>query len=176
MEIENTSPPGGRKAPRCGKGRLARRPRSLPALFDVSPRPAGLGGLLVGNVPGGCRGPGPARCASKKRTLHDTSALHRGASTYQGVDDRAREDGACLQRVFCKPETPVPEPAHRLACDPQIRRPAGLELPTHPHQLWHACGFALANQGADTQLIQDYLGHRDYSAYRHLHGGKSIQV
>ena len=38
---------------------------------------------------------------------------------------------------------------------------AGLELPTHPHQLRHACGFALADQGADTRLIQDYLGHRD---------------
>jgi len=36
----------------------------------------------------------------------------------------------------------------------------GLELPT-PHQLRHACGFALADQGADTRLIQDYLGHRD---------------
>jgi type 1 fimbriae regulatory protein FimB len=38
---------------------------------------------------------------------------------------------------------------------------AGLELPAHPHQLRHACGFALADQGADTRLIQDYLGHRD---------------
>jgi integrase len=36
-----------------------------------------------------------------------------------------------------------------------------LELPTHPHQLRHACGFPLADQGADTRLIQDYLGHRD---------------
>ena len=24
-----------------------------------------------------------------------------------------------------------------------------------------ACGFALADQGADTRLIQDYLGHRN---------------
>jgi type 1 fimbriae regulatory protein FimB len=38
---------------------------------------------------------------------------------------------------------------------------AELELPTHPHQLRHACGFALAHQGADTRLIQEYLGHRD---------------
>lgn len=36
---------------------------------------------------------------------------------------------------------------------------AGLELSAHPHQLRHACGFALADQGADTRLIQDYLGH-----------------
>ena len=38
---------------------------------------------------------------------------------------------------------------------------AGLPLATHPHMLRHACGFALADQGADTRLIQDYLGHRN---------------
>jgi type 1 fimbriae regulatory protein FimB len=37
---------------------------------------------------------------------------------------------------------------------------AELSLPAHPHMLRHACGFALADQGADTRLIQDYLGHR----------------
>jgi type 1 fimbriae regulatory protein FimB len=31
----------------------------------------------------------------------------------------------------------------------------------HPHMLRHACGYALADQGADTRLIQDYLGHRN---------------
>jgi site-specific recombinase XerD len=29
------------------------------------------------------------------------------------------------------------------------------------NMLRHACGFALADQGADTRLIQDYLGHRN---------------
>lgn len=38
---------------------------------------------------------------------------------------------------------------------------AGLSLPPHPHMLRHACGYALADQGADTRLIQDYLGHRN---------------
>jgi type 1 fimbriae regulatory protein FimB len=38
---------------------------------------------------------------------------------------------------------------------------AGLSLTPHPHMLRHACGFALADQGADTRLIQDYLGHRN---------------
>ncbi|MGI6656306.1 MAG: tyrosine-type recombinase/integrase [Desulfobulbus sp.] len=37
---------------------------------------------------------------------------------------------------------------------------AGLGIDVHPHMLRHACGFALADQGADTRLIQDYLGHR----------------
>jgi type 1 fimbriae regulatory protein FimB len=38
---------------------------------------------------------------------------------------------------------------------------AALPLAVHPHMLRHACGFALADQGADTRLIQDYLGHRN---------------
>lgn len=37
---------------------------------------------------------------------------------------------------------------------------AGLAVPSHPHMLRHACGFSLADQGADTRLIQDYLGHK----------------
>lgn len=38
---------------------------------------------------------------------------------------------------------------------------AELSVAAHPHMLRHACGFALADQGADTRLIQDYLGHRN---------------
>jgi type 1 fimbriae regulatory protein FimB len=38
---------------------------------------------------------------------------------------------------------------------------AGLPVEAHPHMLRHACGFALADQGADTRLIQDDLGHRN---------------
>ncbi len=33
-------------------------------------------------------------------------------------------------------------------------------MAVHPHLLRRASGFALADQGADTRLIQDYLGHR----------------
>jgi len=38
---------------------------------------------------------------------------------------------------------------------------ADLALPAHPHMLRHACGYALADQGVDTRLIQNYLGHRN---------------
>ena len=40
-------------------------------------------------------------------------------------------------------------------------RQAGLSVEAHRLMLRHACGFALADQGADTRLIQDYLGHRN---------------
>ncbi len=36
-----------------------------------------------------------------------------------------------------------------------------LPFKVNPHMLRHGCGFALANRGLDTRLIQDYLGHRD---------------
>lgn len=38
---------------------------------------------------------------------------------------------------------------------------AGLSIAAHPHMLRHACGYALADNGVDTRLIQDYLGHRN---------------
>ena len=31
----------------------------------------------------------------------------------------------------------------------------------HPHMLRHACGYKLANEGADTRAIQLYMGHRN---------------
>ena len=43
----------------------------------------------------------------------------------------------------------------------QSRQQADLAVAAHPHMLRHACGFALADQGADTRLIQDSLGHRN---------------
>ncbi|EFB0088443.1 tyrosine-type recombinase/integrase [Salmonella enterica] len=43
----------------------------------------------------------------------------------------------------------------------QAGRRAGLSIDAHPHMLRHACGYALANNGVDTRLIQDYLGHRN---------------
>lgn len=43
----------------------------------------------------------------------------------------------------------------------QLGERAGLAIAVHPHMLRHACGYALADKGADTRLIQDYLGHRN---------------
>lgn len=38
---------------------------------------------------------------------------------------------------------------------------AALPVKVTPHMLRHSCGYALADRGADTRLIQDYLGHRN---------------
>ena len=37
---------------------------------------------------------------------------------------------------------------------------AGLPIAVFPHMLRHGAGYALADRGVDTRLIQDYLGHR----------------
>ena len=42
----------------------------------------------------------------------------------------------------------------------QAGKDAGLPH-VHPHMLRHSCGYALANKGTDTRLIQDYLGHKN---------------
>lgn len=43
----------------------------------------------------------------------------------------------------------------------QLGEKANISVVSHPHMLRHACGFALADRGVDTRLIQDYLGHRN---------------
>jgi type 1 fimbriae regulatory protein FimB len=56
------------------------------------------------------------------------------------------------------------KPLHRSTVNLLLRTysaASSLPMLAHPHMLRHACGFALADQGADTRLIQDYLGHRN---------------
>ncbi|HIF6628473.1 TPA: tyrosine-type DNA invertase [Serratia marcescens] len=43
----------------------------------------------------------------------------------------------------------------------RLGKAADISVEPHPHMLRHACGFALANRGIDTRLIQDYLGHKN---------------
>jgi type 1 fimbriae regulatory protein FimB len=70
------------------------------------------------------------------------------------------------------------KPLHRSAVHfllQRYSRTAALPFLAHPHMLRHACGFALADQGADTRLIQDYLGHRNIQ-HRQVHGHQSDTV
>jgi type 1 fimbriae regulatory protein FimB len=107
----------------------------------------------------------------ESRVLH-VSRLKKGLSTTHPL----RADEIRLLRAWLKerekmwPETDalfISErrgPLNRRRVWDALRKygeSAGLSLPVHPHMLRHACGFALADQGADTRLIQDYLGHRN---------------
>jgi integrase len=48
----------------------------------------------------------------------------------------------------------------RVICE-RAGRAAGFGFRVRPHMFRHAAGFALAEEGTDTRLIQDFLGHRD---------------
>lgn len=43
----------------------------------------------------------------------------------------------------------------------RIGKATGLGIKIHAHMLRHSCGYWLANEGYDTRLIQDYLGHKN---------------
>ena len=108
----------------------------------------------------------------ESRVLH-VARLKRGlATTHPLRMDELRAIKAWLaERGRMKPDdcdaffvSERRNPLNRRTAWDAIRRYgelAGLPLDAHPHMLRHACGYALADQGADTRLIQDYLGHRN---------------
>ena len=107
----------------------------------------------------------------ESRILH-VARLKQGLSTTHPLrGDELRAIKAWLaDRARMKPDTdaffiserrsPLSRKTAWLAIRTYGER-AGLPVEAHPHMLRHACGFALADQGADTRLIQDYLGHRN---------------
>ena len=107
----------------------------------------------------------------ESRVLH-VERLKDGLSTTQPLraDEIKSIKAWLVVRAKMKPEDDVffvskrHGPLSRKTAWKMIRHYGELaELPVdaHPHMLRHACGFALADQGADTRLIQDYLGHRN---------------
>ena len=62
--------------------------------------------------------------------------------------------------VFLSERGPMTRQAFNYICA-EVGKRAGLSIKVHPHMLRHSCGFALANKGSDTRLVQDYLGHRN---------------
>jgi type 1 fimbriae regulatory protein FimB len=105
------------------------------------------------------------------RVLH-VARLKQGLSTTQPLrSDELRAIGAWLkERARMKPSgktffiSEQRKPLHRSTVNFALRKyseAAALPFLANPQMLRHACGFALADQGADTRLIQDYLGHRN---------------
>jgi type 1 fimbriae regulatory protein FimB len=75
---------------------------------------------------------------------------------------RQRIDAPCCNSplVFVSERGPMTRQAFNYICA-KIGKRAKLSINVHPHILRHSCGFALANKGCDTRLVQDYLGHRN---------------
>jgi type 1 fimbriae regulatory protein FimB len=108
---------------------------------------------------------------TESRVLHVARLKHGLSTTHPLRGDELRVIKAWLaERARMKPETdaffiserrgPLSRKTAWLAIRTYGER-AGLPVEAHPHMLRHACGFALADQGADMRLIQDYLGHRN---------------
>ena len=108
---------------------------------------------------------------TESRVLH-VSRLKGGLSTTQPLrgDELRAVKAWLIQRARMKPTgkaffvSEQRQPLHRSTVNLALQKysaAASLPLLAHPHMLRHACGFALADQGADTRLIQDYLGHRN---------------
>lgn len=76
------------------------------------------------------------------------------------LKERARMEPECDAFFVSEQRRPMHRATVNLLID-KYSNAAGLSVKAHPHMLRHACGFALADQGADTRLIQDYLGHRN---------------
>jgi type 1 fimbriae regulatory protein FimB len=108
---------------------------------------------------------------TKGKVLHITR-LKRGFSTTHPLrgDELKAIDAWLRQRARMQPTgktffvSEQRKPLHRSTVNFALKaysEAAALPFSAHPHMLRHGCGFALADQGADTRLIQDYLGHRN---------------
>lgn len=105
-----------------------------------------------------------------RRVLHVTR-MHHGLATTQPLrtDEIQAIETWLRERTAMQPETEAffvserRQPLSRKTVWVMMRRcggRAGLPRALSPQMLRQACGFALAAQGADTRLIQAYLGHR----------------
>ena len=156
--------PGFRRSREAHRRHQRHPPRDPRPLFAVADVPAWLARV------GGVR-PGLSQVDIDSRVLHVTRLKDGLSTTHPLRGDEIRAIKAWLaDRARMKPETDAffiserRRPLSRKTAWLMIRdygRLAGLPVEAHPHMLRHACGFALADQGADTRLIQDYLGHRN---------------
>jgi type 1 fimbriae regulatory protein FimB len=105
---------------------------------------------------------------TKGKVLHIARSKRGFSTTHPLRGDELKAIGAWLkQRARMKPTgktffvSEQRKPLHRSTVNlilDACSKAAALPFSAHPHMLRHACGFALADQGADMRLIQDYLG------------------
>jgi type 1 fimbriae regulatory protein FimB/type 1 fimbriae regulatory protein FimE len=102
----------------------------------------------------------------RERTIH----VFRVKGSNDSVQALDRDEVAGLRKLQQTSDSPfvfVSERGGVLSADMVARivqraaQHARIGLHVHPHMLRHAAGHMLANDGTDTRLIQDFLGHRD---------------
>jgi integrase len=101
---------------------------------------------------------------SGPKTFH----VRRLKGSVDSVHTLDRDEVSALRRLRADSTSPfvfVSERGGPLSSDMIARiveragEAAKLGFHVHPHMLRHATGYALANDGTDTRLIQDFLGH-----------------
>ena len=101
---------------------------------------------------------------SGPKTFH----VRRLKGSVDSVHTLDRDEVSALRRLKADSTSPfvfVSERGGPLSPDMVARivetaaEDAKLGFHVHPHMLRHATGYALANKGTDTRLIQDFLGH-----------------
>jgi type 1 fimbriae regulatory protein FimB len=116
-------------------------------------------GLVLEQVDDESRVLHDARLKGGLSTTHPLRGDEIGAITAWLVE-RTRMKGPGRTFFLSEQRKPLPRSTVNLALrkyGEKAKRPVAV----HPHMLRHACGIALADQGADTRLIQVYLGHRN---------------
>jgi site-specific recombinase XerD len=101
------------------------------------------------------------RLKQGKSTVHPIYNGGELKSLHEWMKIRATIESGCDNLFLSERRRPLSRVTVWLLIQ-KYARAAGLDaLKLHPHMLRHACGYDLANRGADTRLIQDYLGHRN---------------
>ncbi|VEA96147.1 type 1 fimbriae regulatory protein FimB [Salmonella enterica subsp. houtenae] len=106
-------------------------------------------------------------CIYMKRLKNGLSTVHPLENTEKHLLLRWLEKRSSFRNLDDQNWLFLSQKGHRLSRQRIYRmlreygRRAGLDINAHPHMLRHACGYALADKGADTRVIQDYLGHRN---------------
>jgi len=101
-------------------------------------------------------------CTRKKRSLDTQQTIEGDESRAIRAWLRVRENHPYrnIPNVFLSERGPFTRQALNYLVG-AIGKRASLIVRVWPHMLRHSCGYALANKGLDTRLVQDFLGHRN---------------
>jgi integrase len=112
--------------------------------------------------------------------LHVTRRKNGTPSTHplQGDELRAlralKRDWPDAPYIFCSERGGPMTASNVRKMIARLGTVASIDFPVHPHQLRHACGYALVQAGHDTRRIQLWMGHKNIAhtvRYTALSGG-----